>query len=150
MQNASNEASADHISAFSQQSSKMRRLWIDVARWVAVLPAAMLAAFFSLAALRLWLMFVMVDSTFRDVSAELFPNLTAGTLLIQVGVLTAPTKKREVAFTIFSLLLLGIGMGIGVNWAAFSSSWQQMTAIACLVIGSSIATWHTVARGADS
>ena len=127
-----------------------KRLWIDVARWVAFLPAAMIAAFLSLVALRLFLMFVMSDSTLRAVSVELFPNLTAGTVLIQVGVLTAPTKKREVAFAIFSILLLGIGIGIGVNWAAFSSSWQQMTAIACLAIGSSTATWHAVAYSVDS
>lgn len=149
MQDSSIDGGRHVGAAFSQQSQATKRGWTNVARWLAVVPAAVLAAFFSLVALRLWLLFVMGDSTFRDVSAELFPNLTAGTLLIQVGVWTAPTKKREVAFAIFSLLLLGIGMGIGVNWAAFSSSWQQMTAIASLAIGSSIATWYAVASGAE-
>ena len=88
----------------------------------------------------------MSDSMFTAIVSELFPGIAFGQALVLAAVFIAPSLKRNVAFTIFGLLLLVIGIGAGTALLRGTGDWQQVVAIAGTLFGAGLATWQEMSK----
>ena len=116
------------------------------ARWIAFLPASILAAFLALAATRLWLLFIMSDGMFGGVVTEAFPSVACGVAFIEAAYYIAPSHKKPATFSLLAALLLFIGFGFATSLIFGNLTWQIIVALVATLLGAGISTWLRIAR----
>ncbi len=132
-----------------EEAVRPRRIWIEVMRWVAMLPAAFLGAIvvYWIAKLIMWLSdrfgdegLFGEDSMVYYVWRELFSSTASGAAFVFCGTLTAPRGRVVVAIVLAGLILFLAGATSLAS--AFSREWMGLVYWAFLTLGSIVcAVW---------